>query len=381
MHIALKLAGLAAAVSLTACSSLNPFASKPVVKNPPSALVSFDSSVTAKTVWTTSIGQAGSYAFTPAYAVGNVYVAAADGSVAQIDAANGQVRWRVNAGPLTGGVGSDGQTVAVAGHKGSVIALDADGKMRWKMQASSEILSAPAVGKGLVVVRSLDNHIMAFDADTGTRRWSVKRTAPALTLRSAPGIVMAGSQVIVALPGGRLLALEAATGAARWEAVVGDPRGATELERIADISGAPFVSGSDVCAVAYQGRIGCFDIASGTARWAKNFSSNVGAGADERFVFAVDERSNVNAFTRSSGQSVWRNDKLANRRLSMPISFGRAVATGDYQGYIHFLSREDGALIGRVGTDGSPIVSDPLVAGPYLVFQTQSGTVVALAIE
>jgi outer membrane protein assembly factor BamB len=63
------------------------------------------------------------------------------------------------------------------------------------------------------------------------------------------------------------------------------------------------------------------------------------------------------------------------------VSYGRAVAVGDYQGYIHFLSREDGALLGRVATDGSPIQSAPVIAGSNLIFQTQAGTVTALAVE
>jgi outer membrane protein assembly factor BamB len=132
--------------------------------------------------------------------------------------------------------------------------------------------------------------------------------------------------------------------------------------------------------VAYQGRIACFDAATGAPRWAKDLSSDVGLGIDERFVFAADERGAVTAFTRDSGAGVWRNNKLANRRLSTPVSFGRAVAVGDGQGYIHFLSREDGAFLARVATDGSPIIAaSPVVAGANVIFQTQAGILVALA--
>jgi outer membrane protein assembly factor BamB len=202
-----------------------------------------------------------------------------------------------------------------------------------------------------------------------------------LTLRSAPGIVVSGLSAYVALPGGKLLALEMSNGGPRWEAAVGDPRGATELERIVDISGAPAVIGREVCAVAYQGRVACFDAANGVTRWAKELSSDVGVGADERFIFAIDEQGAVSAFARENGASVWRNNKLANRRLSTPVSFGRAVAAGDYQGYIHFLSREDGALLARAATDGSQIIGTPLVVGSNVIFQTQAGTVIALGID
>jgi outer membrane protein assembly factor BamB len=63
------------------------------------------------------------------------------------------------------------------------------------------------------------------------------------------------------------------------------------------------------------------------------------------------------------------------------VSYGRAVAVGDYQGYVHFLSREDGAFLARAATDGSAIASTPLVAGSNLIFQTQNGTVTAIAVE
>jgi outer membrane protein assembly factor BamB len=262
-----------------------------------------------------------------------------------------------------------------------VLAFDADGKAIWKAQASSEILSSPAVGQGMVVVRSLDNHIVAYDALGGSPRWTLERTTPALSLRSAPGIAIDAQSAYVGLPGGRLLALALANGGPRWEIAVGDPRGATELERISDVSGLPALVGSAVCAVAYQGRIGCVDAGSGTTRWAKEFSSTVGVGADERFVFGADERGNVTAFTLDSGANVWRNTQLGNRGLATPVSYGRAVAVGDYQGYMHFLSREDGALLARSASDGSAVIGTPVVAGDNLIYQTQAGTLVALKAE
>lgn len=372
-------------VATTGCSvmsSLNPFASKPSTRNQPAALVELKPTLNVRTVWAASVGKAEKYVFTPASFGNALFAAAENGSITRLDATTGRSTWRIDAGTsLTAGVGSDGQTVVVAGANGVVLAFNAeDGKLRWKAQASSEVLSAPAIGLGVVVVRSMDNRIVAFDADTGARKWSAQRTAPALTLRTAPGIAIAGPNAYIGLAGGRLLALALATGAPRWEVAVGDPRGVTELERVADISGTPAVSGREVCAVAYQGRIACFDAVSGAPHWAAALSSDVGVAIDERFVYAADERGTLQAFSRGGG-SAWRNNKLANRRLSTPIASGRAVAVGDYQGYVHFLSKDDGSLLARVATDGSSIMAAPMTAGSNLIFQTQSGTVVALATE
>ncbi|MFM9433389.1 outer membrane protein assembly factor BamB [Janthinobacterium sp. CG_23.3] len=381
MRITEKLVGLGLLVLVAGCSSLNPFASKQT-KNLPAKLVELKSSIAVRNVWKQSIGKAGAYSFTPALAGGSLYVAAKDGAVARLDAASGREVWRIKAGgELTAGVGSDGAVVVVGGAKGVVLAFDADGKPLWKQQASSEILSAPVVGQDVVVVRSVDNRIVAFDAKTGAKKWTVQRTTPSLTLRNAPGMVIGGDNVYVAQPGGKLLALTLAAGVPRWEAVVGEPRGATELERVTDIAGTPVLFDKDVCAVSYQGRVACFDAATGVPRWTKELSSDVGVAVDQRFVFTADEKGALAAFSREGGQSAWKNDALAYRRLSTPLSYGRAVAVGDFEGYIHFLSREDGAVIGRVSTDGSPVISVPVVAGTNLIFQTQSGTVTALAVE
>ena len=172
-------------------------------------------------------------------------------------------------------------------------------------------------------------------------------------------MVVVGKDVIIAQPGGKLLSLVLATGAPRWEVAVGEARGATELERVTDIGGTPVLFEDEVCAVAYQGRVGCFDVATGAARWTKDLSSEVGVSVDQRFVFAVDDKGAVSAFNREGGASAWKNDKLGYRRLSTPVSYGRAVAVGDYQGYIHFLSREDGSFLARAATDGSPVISVP----------------------
>ena len=388
MHIATRVASIsllalaAGCSSMPSLSSLNPFTTKSVPKNPPVALVDIKPTLAVRNVWSTSVGAAGVSTFSPAVTGDSIFAAAQDGTVVRLDAASGRPAWRINAGvKLTAGVGSDGTTVAVAGEKGLLMVFDASGSLRWKAQTSSEVLSAPAVGQGFVVVRSQDNRIVGFDAITGERRWIVQRTAPPLTLRAAPGILLAAPNAYVALPGGKLLAITLATGAPRWEVSVGEPRGATELERIVDTSGMPVMIGREVCTVSFQGRAMCFDATTGTTAWAKDLSSEVGLGADERFLFAADAKGAVSALTREAGASVWKNAQLAHRRLTAPASVGRAVAVGDYQGYVHFLGREDGAMLARIATDGSPITAAPVLSGTNLIVQTHAGAVAALSAE
>ena len=384
MRITQKLVGVGMLALMAGCStlsSLNPFSSKSK-GNQPAPLVELKGSMAVRTAWKLDMGKANNYIFTPAMVGNTLVLAGGDGSLARVEAASGRQLWRVKAGmPLTAGVGTDGNLIVVGGDKGAVLAFDMDGKALWTAQASSEVLSSPVTGEGMVVVRSIDNRIIGLDAKTGAKKWTVQRVAPPLSLRTAPGMVVVDKEVIIAQPGGKLLALTLATGAPRWEVAVGEARGATELERVTDIGGAPVLFDKDVCAASYQGKVGCFDVTTGTAKWTKDLSSDVGVSVDQRFLFAVDDKGAVSAFNREGGASVWKNDKLGYRRVSTPVSYGRAVAVGDYQGFVHFLSREDGAFLARAATDGSAITSPPLVAGSNLIFQTQSGTVTAIAVE
>lgn len=386
MRISSKLVGVGVLALMTGCSSLpslsslNPF-SKPKTDQP-AALVELKGTMAVRTAWKLDIGKAGSYSFSPALAGNTVVVAGGDGDIARVDAASGKQLWRTKAGTeLSAGVGTDGNLIVVGGAKGTVLAFDMDGNKLWTSQLSSEILSAPVVGQGIVVARSLDNRIVGLDAKTGEKKWTVQRTSPALTLRTSPGMLINGSDVIIAQPAGRLSSFILATGAPRWDLEVGVARGATELERVTDIGGAPVLFEGEVCAVSYQGRVGCFDAANGSVKWTRDLSSEVGVAVDQRFVFAPDDKGALFAFNRDTGSNAWKNDKLAFRRLSTPVSYGRAVAVGDYQGIVHFLSREDGSFLARAATDGSAVIGTPLVAGSHLIFQTQNGTVAAIAVE
>jgi outer membrane protein assembly factor BamB len=164
--------------------------------------------------------------------------------------------------------------------------------------------------------------------------------------------------------------------------VVALPRGTTELERVADVVGVPVLDGSHVCAVAYQGRAACFDSQSGTTVWARDMSSIAGMDTDSRAAYVTDDKNAVVALDKSTGASLWRQDKLAGRGVTAPLAFGRYVIVGDMEGYVHLLAREDGAFAGRIATDGSAIGAPPIALdnNSFLV-QTRNGGVFAIAVQ
>lgn len=358
---------LASVVALSACSG--PSGPKPA------DLPTIQRPLPVRTLWSANVGSGQRFTFFPVHVGEAVYATARDGTVSRLEARTGDGRWRVNLDlQLSGGVGTDGKLVVVVSEEGEVVALDAEnGKVKWRARASSEVLAPPALGGGLVLVRSMDNRVFAFGADDGQRRWVYQRAPTSLVVRAPSGVTIMDDIAYAGFPGGKLAALALANGALRWEATVAVPKGATELERVADVIGEPAAQGREVCAAAYRSRVSCFDALSGRPLWSREVAALSGVGLDARYAFVSDERGAVHAFDRSNGQSLWKQEALAYRGLTTPLPRGEAVVVGDFEGYVHVLARESGAFLARKETDGATLRAAPVPLGGAVLVQTEGG--------
>ena len=367
-----------AALSLTACStleSMNPFASS----GPKMAdLQPITATTEARSIWSESVGKADGYVFSPAVVGSTVYVASKDGSLMRID--DGKQAWKINVGQkLSGGVGADAHMVVVGSPKGDVLAFSSgDGTLLWQVKATSEVLAPPALGEGIVVVRSGDNRMAAYDRADGKRKWLFQRPLPSLALRVTSSPIIEGKFVFAGFPGGKLIAVGTSNGVQLWEGTVAIPKGASELDRVADIPSAPVISGRAICAVAFQGRVACFDLGNGNMAWARDMSSSAGLAIDGRYLYVTDDKGAVHSLDMASGASIWKQDKLSLRRVTAPLPRRNLIAVADAQGVVHFLNREDGSFDARVTTDGSPVVAPLKPLGSGFVVQTSNGGVFAI---
>lgn len=372
----------AAALSLSLLGACSLFSTKDA-RFEPAPLADYEAAVATQVRWSVSVGKGSGFGFIPAVVSGRAYAATPSGQLSQVDLETGRVLWSKNvARNLSAGVGADPTVVAVAAQDGSVLAFDNTGNELWKAQASSEVNVPPAVGAGIVVVRSSDYRIQAFNARNGELIWSLQRPGPALALKTNIKMEIIDGLVVAGLPNGRLMLIDASTGAVQWEGVVSQSRGATDLERINDVVGAPLAVGPLLCGSSYQGRIVCFDLAQGgMPLWQQDYSTITGIATDGQFVFGSNQRDVVTAFSLGDGTVIWSQDGLLNRKLSGPAVINDQVAVGDYQGYVHFLSRSTGRLQGRVNIGSGAIVS-PLVSTAYGVLaQSGNGNLVLVGVN
>ena len=71
-------------------------------------------------------------------------------------------------------------------------------------------------------------------------------------------------------------------------------------------------------------------------------------------------------FDRETGVNLWKQDQLKYRWLSAPAIQGKYVVVGDSEGYVHWLSLDEGKFaarerLGKKAIEGAPLIVDGVV--------------------
>ena len=370
---------LAVAGMLAACGN-------DTTAEPPAELVDISTTLPVHRLWSAGLGGDGEVLRLMLGVEGRddtVYAAGRDGDVRAMDAATGKVRWNtdtdlaLSAGP---GVGDD--IVVVGTSDGELVALErATGKQRWKTKVPGEILAPPLVTSERVLVRSVEGRLRAMSATDGKQLWLVEDIVPRLSLRGTATPVAADGNVAVSgFDTGKVMAVTIDKGETLWQMQLATPDGRTELERLSDVDSAVQISGKDVYAVGYQGRVAMLSLDNGQLWWSRDMSSYRGLALDDDQVYVATSEGSVVALRRRDGAVVWEQNALARRGLSAPAVVGSAVAVGDFEGYLHFLDRTNGKFVARERPGSERIAAPPLVMGDRVFVVDEGGRLEAFRV-
>lgn len=363
----LRLAGMILAIAALAACASGSDRPKPAELQPNVALMG------VRLAWNTRLGEV-AYPLQSAVSGQAVALAAGDGTVLALNAANGAELWRGSAGaPLAAGVGFDGSVAAVVTRGNELVTLEA-GRVLWRRNLAAQGFTPPLVAGGRVFVLAADRSVSAFDGRSGRRLWSQPRPGEPLVLRQSGVMLAVGDTLVVGLSG-RLVGLNPSNGSVRWEAPVATPRGTNEIERLVDLVGRVSRVGDVVCVRAFQAAVGCVNAVRGNVLWSKPSNGADGVHGDADRVYGTEADGKVVAWRRNDGERVWLSERLQHRGLTAPLAAGRSVAIGDSAGFVHLISREDGSLLTRLSTDGTAIAAAPVLAANTLVVVTRGGNV------
>lgn len=312
-----------------------------------------------------------------------LYIAHPRGRVRALDSECGCRLWDVNtAAALTGAIGSGDGHLLLGTQKGEVLALSSqNGSLQWRSQLSSEVMGSPQISQGVVVARTNDGKIFGLDAQDGKRLWVYETIVPSLSLRGVGDPLIVGDKVFAGFSNGKVAALSTSNGKLQWEKVVAVAKGRSELERLVDVDAGLAYRDDILYAVAFQGRLVALDANSGRIVWAREFSAHSGVVLDEQQLYLSDDDGQVFALDRRTGATLWRQNKLLRRKISAPAMHDGKVVVGDYDGYLHWLSPQDGSFIARRRVDDVAVAQSPRVVNDILYSVSHRGAISALRME
>ncbi|WP_412972490.1 outer membrane protein assembly factor BamB [Glaciecola sp. MF2-115] len=343
----------------------------------------------------------------PAVGYGKVFAASRDGIVVAVNPETGKVIWeqdfanyenyslkkallwysnRAVSAKISGGLSVAYQSVFFGTEDGCVYALEeATGELKWKVGVKGEVISAPAVDGGVVLVNTTSGHLIALNPENGNQKWMTESDVPPLTLRgvSAPAADSGGA--LVGTPTGKLQVSILETGLVAWETQIASPSGATELERIVDIDVKPLVFGGNVFVISYNGTLSAVELRTGQVIWTREYGSYRNISIDGNRLFVVDTNSNLYAIDRRSGVELWSNVTLKDRNITSATPHGEHVVLGDKYGFVHWFTQEEGKLVAQleVGDDDEDeaIFTGPISDGNTLYVKTREGKLAAISQE
>ena len=277
--------------------------------------------------------------------------------------------------PLSGGVGGTEDIWLVGSRNGELIAVDSSSEdILWRTRVPSEILAPPRVyNRKIVLVRTADGQILGVDINTGKINWNYSKAIPALTLRGSSAPVLSRTHFYAGLEDGRMIAMSPIDGEVAWDIAITVPEGRSEIQRLVDIDGKSELYGRVLYASSYHGRIAALDVTRGQILWARTFSSNTGVSVSTDAVYSTDDRSHVWALDRNNGATLWKQDKLQARNLTRPVIYQDFLVVGDFEGYLHVMSRFDGRFVARTRVASDGILVPPIVDGDRLLVLTRGG--------
>ncbi len=354
--------------------------------DPPAVLVEYPPEIKLTEVWSESVGVGAdeqSLKLIPVSGFGKLLVADRDGLVQARDLDTGRVIWEVETElKLSAGPGLGDGTVILGSSDADVIALNVDnGSQLWKAKVSSEVLSVPVVANEIVVVRSTDGDMVAFNEKTGGKRWNYEHNAPALSVRGIGAPLVLGDHVIEGFDNGKLIALRLTDGKYAWETTVAIPKGRSEVERLVDLDVDPIDVAGVIYIASYHGGAAAISDSDGEVMWRNDsISSYTGLSHDFRNLYLSDATDDVWQIEQRTGASLWKQKELHQRKLTAPAVYDSYVVVGDFEGYVHWLSVNDGRQLGRIKVSDSAIDAKPLVVNDTVYVYAKDGTLAALKV-
>lgn len=368
---------------MTACSPSDFFLgedNRPQPKDLPELV----NNIGAQVLWSSQLGEGGeeaSLALAPDGDGRTVYAVSADGKVSAFDIASGNKKFTRDLDKtITAGVRYSNGMLLLGTGNGELMALAANsGDVVWRANVGGAILARPAASGNMVIVRSQDGRVNAYNIADGVQIWQYRISDPSLSIRGYSEPVIGGGVVIITTDSGRFIVLDQESGLPVAEERVAVGEGLNDIQRLVDIDATPKVNQGILFGSAFQSNTFALNLQSGTQLWSQSQATTADDFAmSPDAIFLHDGIDHVYALNQQDGSIRWQNDQLEGRYLSPMIAVPGKVGSVDSEGYFHWFDINNGQLIGQSRIGSANALSEPYLGPSAIVWQLADGDIVAV---
>lgn len=369
---------------LASCSLFNPYGTSNIPE--PTPVSAFTAQLNPYIVWKKSVGvgSAGAYLRLAPTVSNNIIYTMDQKGLLSATTVQGVSLWQTTY-PAGGksDLASDEQALAFVDAQAILHVVSTDhAKALWTQHLSDQALAAPTITAQLIITKTIDGTITAFDRQTGKEKWQYEHDVPQLTLRASSSVLVSGQVAYVGFADAEVVALNVATGEVLWTTQVAEPQGFAEVERMVDIDAHLLIDAGRLYVATYQGQITALDHSNGKILWQQTNSVYSDIMLANNTLYAVNADGTLSAYSKANGTLHWQQKALTWHFLTGPALYENYLVVGDVQGDVYFVSPSDGQLLARLPVyKKSDIINTPIIANETVFMIDGKGNLAALSLR
>ncbi|HVJ01982.1 MAG TPA: PQQ-binding-like beta-propeller repeat protein, partial [Sphingomonas sp.] len=235
-----------------------------------------------------------------------------------------------------------------------VVALNVtNGTEIWRKRPAGPLRGAPTLANGNVYVVTQDNQLFALSQETGELAWNASASLETQGVFGVAAPASAQGTVIAGFSSGELNAYRYENGRSLWSDVLSRTSISTSVSSLSDIDAEPVIDQGRVYAVGQGGRMVAMDIATGNRMWEQNIAGISTPWAAGEWLFVVTDDARLMCISRGSGKIRWisqlreyRNEKKSKGPIAWagPVLAGGRLVLANSEGQVVFASPTDGSV-------------------------------------
>lgn len=349
-----------------------------------------------KQVWTTDIGEGRQKNIplvnSPVVFEGKIFTLDTEAEVKAFNITDGANVWATETRPegedeavIPGGIAyASGRLFVTSGYS-EVLALDAKtGKIIWRHSLPAPSRSAPTVVDERVYVVTTDNRLQTLAAASGQLQWEYQGVMETAGVIGGASPAVDGGLVVAAFTSGELVALQTQNGAVAWSDTLAPVTKIGGLASLSDIRALPVLENGVAYAISFGGKLVAIDARTGARLWARDLGGTETPYVAGNTLFVLTKDNTLLAIDRTTGGIRWSfaMPDYTDENRKTPVIFKGPVLAGDRlllannQGEVWEVDVMEGKKLRQWDAEGA--ISVPLVvAAETLYLLNDKGTLAA----